>query len=178
MNIVLAFMLSLFCSMAFTMDERTALVLNKVKKNLEENLDELSLNEQLLYAVAWAGATDRSELQDLINLIDEGADPNGAERSGFESPLTIACMYSNLPLVKLLIDKGALVNKSAKYGTDNKSVMKSPLACALIDGQKEVAKFLLFEMYAELAETDPDEASKKLQELLKPEPELEVCLII
>ena len=59
---------------------------------------------------------------------------NEVNEEGY-SPLTLACYYSNTPVVKFLVDKVASVNGNSKFGT--------PLMAAVVKGNKEIVHILL-----------------------------------
>ena len=85
-----------------------------------------------LYWAARAGDLSRCE-----TLLAMGADVNHIENpANNDTPLHRASLDGRTPIVKLLIDKGASVNITAKYGF-------TPLHCAAQEGHLAAAQLLV-----------------------------------
>ena len=94
---------------------------------------------ELSYQVA-----QHAPVGDLQKLLDAGvkADPQEDAKSTF-SPLTIAAQLGEMDAVKLLVARGADVNKGAAAHPKSPDDVTSPLAMAASEGQTEVVQFLL-----------------------------------
>jgi len=98
--------------------------------------------EPLLFAaIRKAGATPAEGSADLPDflvvveaLLEKGADIHQVNSSG-RSPLYAACRENHLPLVKLLIERGADVNRGGAE--------ESPLSLAVMENHLEIARHLL-----------------------------------
>lgn len=95
----------------------------------------------LFTAIRKAGAAPAEGSVDLPDflvvaeaLLDRGADINQVNTSG-HSPVYAACHENHLPLLKLLIESGADVNRG--------DAEKSPLALAVMESHLEIARYLL-----------------------------------
>lgn len=79
-----------------------------------------------------AGLKGHADINLIGYLIEKGADVN--QPSNTKYPLHIAIDQNNLPAVKLLIEKGALVNASGFYNTIEHAIMKE---------SKDIVEYLL-----------------------------------
>ena len=68
-------------------------------------------------------------IEDLARTLDEGADPNQADRNGF-TPLHFAAQHLDADRVRLLIEHGAEVNAQNRFGA-------TPVFVALMKVQDE-----------------------------------------
>jgi len=105
----------------------SALAIGQAAQAME--LDKEALNKKLLNA-----ATGKST-KDILQLLDQGADVNFADRAGV-SPLHKACSNNCLEVVRLLIERGADVNLVTSMGW-------TPLHVAGVLGNSKIVKLLV-----------------------------------
>jgi len=88
--------------------------------------------------------TQRAPVADLQKLLDSDvpADPPQDAKSSY-SPLTLAAQLGELDAVKLLVTRGADVNKGAVPHPKFAVYITSPLVMAASEGQIEIVQFLL-----------------------------------
>ena len=74
---------------------------------------------------------------DVVRLfIEHGADKEKGDRQSNQPPLCIACYYGRLPVVQLLLETGAGIERACCEGW-------TPLIMACMNGSLEVARYLL-----------------------------------
>src|SRR5262245_41577640 len=98
-------------------DDRTPLMLSVCSGDLCELFDLILSGASIDHrnAEGWTAlhyACDRNEYEIAVQLLDSGADPNGADPDPFpysliDTPLTLAAEHGNFDLVRLLIAHGA-----------------------------------------------------------------------
>jgi hypothetical protein len=114
-----------------------------------EALDELTLDEQLLVAVA-EHKKNRSVKQDIIRLINDGANVNFHATREIPllyfgkvigvTPLQIAAESDDVPLIEMLVERGANVQSECRSGEKR---TWTPLRGAIIKNQYSAAHKLL-----------------------------------
>ena len=82
----------------------------------------------------WEDAVNRGDVQDVRNLLDQGADVDARNRHG-QTALMLAAHAGHREVVSVLIAHRANLNMTAKYGL-------SALMLALVARQVEVARLL------------------------------------
>lgn len=98
-------------------------------QEIEDTLREISQLSPLHRAAYW-GYEDA-----IVELIDEGADPNEPDAQG-ETPLHKAVRLGNPGAVQVLLDHGAQINAASSLGL-------TPLHWAALTGQPVMTEYLL-----------------------------------
>lgn len=80
-------------------------------------------------------AVEQGNEQEVADLLEEGADPNGENELGF-TPLMWACEFSSYQIAKLLIQAGGNVNKVTE-------MKRTPLSFAIVGNNVPVIKLLI-----------------------------------
>jgi hypothetical protein len=81
-------------------------------------------------------AIAKGDYANALKMIEQGTDIEAKDPGAGASPLHYAVMKGEMPLVGLLLQRGADVNSRTKSGT-------SPLHTAVLYGRREVAEYLL-----------------------------------
>ena len=97
-----------------------------------------------LWKAVYSGSID-----EVISLLDKGADPNHQLWTSGEKPppLLIACIKCNLEMVKVLVQRGTDVEKTS--GSEN----LTPLHRACFMGFKEGVEYLIMEARCKVGES-------------------------
>lgn len=82
----------------------------------------------------WEDAINRADVEDVRDLLDQGADVDARNRHG-QTALMLAAHAGHLEVVSVLVAHRANLNTTAKYGL-------SALMLALVAGHVEVARLL------------------------------------
>ena len=82
----------------------------------------------------WEDAINRGDVQEVNNLLDQGANVDARNRHG-QTALMLAAHTGHCEVVAVLVAHGANLNTTAKYGL-------SALILALVAGHVEVARLL------------------------------------
>lgn len=128
----------------------------KTSKSLLQRAAEVNDQDVLRKTALHYGCDNKNENVELIRaLLDAGADMDKADIAG-NTPLSIACENGHVNVVKLLLEKGAVVNKSGK-GNDHTPLLE---ACKLENGKAsaEIIRMLCangasLDCYSERGET-------------------------
>lgn len=170
-NILGLFIISLCSSAAISMDECTPLV-NPEPSAPQPTPDQESLIEAVNNVIKSSGALRNAYLEEVARILAR-VDANVQCENGL-TLLYIASYYGDLPLVKLLFDKGALVNQWSQIAYMNSTgtieeKWWSPLGTAAFRGHTEVVEFL-FNAGAKPSIGDCNEALEIYNELKYPSP--------
>jgi ankyrin repeat protein len=86
--------------------------------------------------VSLHAAIARADYGTALRMIEEGADINGKDSGAGATPLHYAAMRGKMPIIELLIARGADVNAPSRTGA-------TPLHTAVAYSKSEAAEFLL-----------------------------------